>query len=355
MASLDLKRRASLPRTVEQLTPDWLTSALRRRQPGVTVKEASVEDIIWGTATKVFMRLELDGEPGGIPERVCIKGGLDERLREFGLDTAYELEGCFYRDLAPTLGSTVPRSFFADAEPGQGIVVLEDLTGAEFGNAREPWSPDRVAEALEVQASWHAPTFGERPGSRFDWLVVGCQAARNALVVMTDEEHFEPLLSRPEVPDVSGPMADRERVRRAYRELWRRDDEDALCLNHGDAHLAQLYVREDGRPAFLDWQAPCLAPWSHDVTYFMGSALSIEDRRAHERDLLEHYLQALAAFGGPRIAFADAWEDYRRHTLHGFAWLVTPAVMQPPEVVGAMAERYAAAIEDHDPFEALGV
>ena len=38
-------------------------------------------------------------------------------------------------------------------------------------------------------------------------------------------------------------------------------------------------------------------PWMHDVNFFLVSALDVPNRRVHERDLLGHYLKALATFG----------------------------------------------------------
>ncbi|MGE4429052.1 MAG: hypothetical protein AB7G37_21580 [Solirubrobacteraceae bacterium] len=345
---------AGLPRTVEELTPEWLTAALAVRRPGVRVREATIDRVISGSATKAFLTLRFEGDPQGVPEQVCVKGGFDERSRAFGLAQAYEIEGAFYRDLAPELDVRLPACYFAEVEPGQGIVLLEDLTtsGATFGDVDALWPVDRVAEALEVQAGWHAALWGT-PATRFPWLKIGCIAARDALHVMLGPEQFQPLVTRPGMPDVSAPLRDEAHVRRAFRALWEHDDAAEHTVNHGDAHFAQTYLLPEDGPAFLDWQAPCLAPWSHDVTYFLGSALTVEDRRRHERSLLAHYLEALAGLGGPRIPFDDAWTDYRRHTLHGFAWMVVPDVMQPIEVVRSMATRYAAAIEDHDPFSLL--
>ncbi|MFI9411403.1 hypothetical protein [Nocardia gamkensis] len=90
--------------------------------------------IIWGSATKVFAEVDYGNNPARIPNRLCIKGGFDERSRAFGLGPAYELEGCFYRDLSPVLPAEHPTPFYAAAEKDQGVVILEDLNdkGAEF-------------------------------------------------------------------------------------------------------------------------------------------------------------------------------------------------------------------------------
>ncbi|MBM7366296.1 phosphotransferase [Gordonia hydrophobica] len=350
-ASTDL-----LIRDVDGITADWITAALSVDRPGVRVSGLDVERIIWGSATKVFVRLTFDGDPQGLPDHLCIKGGFDERSRAFGLGSAYELEGAFFRDLSPELTVEHPRGFYAASEHDQGIVIMEDLSqrGAEFCNGVDVWGVDAASETLELLARLHGETWGSKPG-RFDWLPVGVEAARQAFQVMLSPEMFGPLTEREEVPDLPAHMRDGEYVRAAFAKLWEYDDASTHVINHGDAHTGQLYRLPGGRTAYLDWQTACLAPWAHDVAYFLGSALEPDDRRDNERALLAHYRDALAAAGGPRLTDDEVWEEYRRHSLHGFFWMCVPTVMQPSEVVTAMTRRYAAQIEDLDPFALLGM
>ncbi len=137
-------------------------------------------------------------------------------------------------------------------------------------------------------------------------------------------------------------------------EMWRRDDAYGTpCVAHADAHVGNTYHDAGGAPRFIDWQSVCLAPAIDDVSYFIGGALSIENRRQSERSLLKHYLDLLAGNGGPRLSFDEAWLGYRAHCIHGFLWVVTPPTMQTPERVAAMAARYVGAMEDHDVLKLL--
>jgi hypothetical protein len=344
---------AALPMAPEEITADWLSLALGRVVTGV-----EISDIVWGTATKVRLRLSYADEPvaSGLPSALCAKGGFDERLRGYDLGPAYLLEASFFGDLAPELDARLPRCWYSglDPEHDQGIVVLDDLvaTGCSFGEPTEAWSADHVSAGLEVQARWHAQTWGSSPGSR-DWLTVGSSSVRAAAAVLLGAEHWERHFAQKGAPALPASLRDSGAIRRAFEALWSADDAGVNCLAHGDAHIGNTYVDAEGNPGFLDWQAVCLGPWSYDVAYFIGGALSVADRRAHERDLLNGYLDALESRGGPRIDAEDAWLDYRRHALHGFLWAVTPAVMQPLERVVAMAERHVAAIEDLDSLGAL--
>jgi aminoglycoside phosphotransferase (APT) family kinase protein len=138
-------------------------------------------------------------------------------------------------------------------------------------------------------------------------------------------------------------------MHRALVEMWRLDDLAAeRCLCHSDGHMGNTYFNADGRIGLVDWQGVAIAPNWDDVSNIIGGSMTIADRRAHERDLLRHYLDVLSANGGPRVAFDDAWLQYRRYHMHGILWAVTPASMQDGAKVTAMTERHMAAIIDHD-------
>ena len=53
-----------------------------------------------------------------------------------------------------------------------------------------------------------------------------------------------------------------------------------------------------------------------DVSYFLNMAMSIDDRRHHDRDLLRTYLDRRAAAGGSEITFDDAWHAHRVHAAY---------------------------------------
>jgi Phosphotransferase enzyme family len=340
----------TLPMVPEEITAAWLSSAL-----GQEVARLEVTEIVWGTATKVRMSVELaDGDDG--PVALCAKGGFDERLRGYQTGPAYVLEARFFGELAPRLELPLPRSWYAGIEPErhQGIVILDDLVarGCSFGEPTEPWSTDLVAAGLDVLARLHAQTSTADAVAGLDWLRIGSMV-RDVAGVLLSEPHWSSHFAQEGAPVLPVSLQDPQRITAAFERLWEFEDASRHCVTHGDAHVGNTYLEPSGQPVFIDWQTLCLGPWSYDVAYFIGGALSVADRRAAERDLLLGYLQALRGAGGPAVDPDEAWQAYVRHTLHGFLWAVTPAVMQPLERVVAMAERYAAAIEDLDVLRVL--
>ena len=352
--------RLSLPTDVDGITPQWLTQALAPMTGGVDVVTAEVVQIIWGTATKVRIKVEYARDPGPDvpPTQLCVKGGFDERVRQAlgsAGDYGMRLEASFFRDLAPRLDIGMPRSWFADSDDVQGVLVFDDL-GLEgrFGSPVKAWEPELLERALVDLARMHAQTWNVSYPD-VTWLSDGAGPVRQAARQLFSEAHWDAHFATPDAPVLPGELTDRARNLRGYEALWAHDDQAEKCLTHGDAHLGNMYVDAAGKPYFLDWAGASRCPWSYDVAYFVVGGLSISDRREHERRLIGRYLATLADAGGPALDPQIAWEGYRRHCLHGLIWSTLPPVMQSAENVHAMSDRYVAAIVDHDPLRLLGV
>lgn len=341
---------ASLPRSLEDITPTWLGNVLQASGHRLGVIDAEPNGAIWGSASKVFARAVLDT---GDKLDLCIKGVFDEPRQPVRI-FATRQEACFFRDLAPTMDVPMFNTWVTLADDDQGIVIFDDLreSGIEFTEVSDTWSSDLVARALEVQARWHAATW-DISTERYGWLSRGSQALALAADQLFAADHWDAHLADPTTVSVPDSLADREAVSAGIRRLFDLQDKRLHALSHGDAHIGNTYLDATGQPGFYDWQTVCTAPPLDDVTYFIGGALTVADRRAHERDLLNHYLSALRAAGGPVLDPEDAWEDYRRTHFHGFFWAVLPTAWQPVTVSVPLAERYLAAISDHDSLALL--
>ncbi|HZE03747.1 MAG TPA: phosphotransferase, partial [Solirubrobacteraceae bacterium] len=131
---------------------------------------------------------------------------------------------------------------------------------------------------------------------------------------------------------------------------------------HGDLHVANTYLTRDSAMGIADWQVGLQGSWAYDYAYLVASALETDERRAWERDLLEFYLERLAAAGGAVLGRESAWRAYRRATLYPyFAWTYTlgrsrlQPKFQPDDVSLTMIRRISAAIEDLGSLDAVGL
>ena len=126
---------------------------------------------------------------------------------------------------------------------------------------------------------------------------------------------------------------------------------------HGDTHIGNVYL-DDGRVGFLDWGLSRVSTHLRDVSYFMTMSIDIDERRAHERELLQGYLDALRAAGGVDIAFDDAWEAHRLHASYTvvatfLAYMPSYAASDGVGLGNALLARSDAALEDLDVVDAV--
>jgi Phosphotransferase enzyme family len=142
--------------------------------------------------------------------------------------------------------------------------------------------------------------------------------------------------------------ADMDAMEAAFWKLQDRVARDPITLLHGDPHPRNTYSLPDGQMGVLDWQLVRRGSWSHDVGYALIGALAPEDRRTHERELLDNYRGRLLDAGvTPLPDREEMWTAYRQSPAWGFCmWAITPDQMYSVEVVGAVLGRFAEAYRD---------
>ena len=78
----------------------------------------------------------------------------------------------------------------------------------------------------------------------------------------------------------------------------------------------------DDDVGFLDWQMVRRGNWSLDLGYFVQGALTIEERRRSERELLDEYRAALTLPADEMPSQEDVLLRYRASVAHGLAiWM----------------------------------
>jgi aminoglycoside phosphotransferase (APT) family kinase protein len=347
----------------EDLTAAWFERVLAARHPGIRVAAADVTSVKEMTNTHVLVSLGYD-EPSGAPARVFVKlPPIDTRRRELlGTSGMGANEARFYERLAPllTLRVPVPHAAFTE-DDGGFVMVLEDLehTGCTTYDGLTGVPPDAAAVALEELAAMHVHYEPAQARAELSWIA-------------------PPKTSRPvdlDAPDIStkllrrGLEKYRDRIGDGYAAVSERLLADRAAVNelwaaalptvvHGDLHLGNLFD-DHGRIGFFDWGLMAVADPLRDASYFLCLALDIEDRRAHERALLQHYLAARRALGGRDISWNEAWERHR--VWAAYTVLASCQAIQVPygateqthRFANAFLERSKAAVSDLDAAAAI--
>lgn len=345
----------SAPDGVQQLSAGWLTDVLNRDRPGVVVTSMTVGTVIHGTATKVRLLLTYNdiGHSHRLPPTMWLKIGHEPHSSVEEMAGLYRSEAYFYRDLAPTLELGCPQAYAVqiDDHSESSSFLLEDLysRNATFGGALEPVGPDKAALILDVLAKVHARHWNAKPTS-LAWMSDGNVLDR-IQGDMYGVENWNRCIALPRSNHVPSALRDREFSRAKMLKMLKHDRDNAHCVVHGDAHLGNTYFGPDRLAGYLDWQTIMWGHWAHDVSDFMTTSMTIEDRRHHERDLLSHYLSGLATAGVAAPDFDDAWLQYRGHAVYNTCWLVCHPEWQPEEICSVNTERAYAAVVDLKSFE----
>jgi hypothetical protein len=88
--------------------------------------------------------------------------------------------------------------------------------------------------------------------------------------------------------------------------------------------VGQSSLRSPLADAHADFQNCGPGDPFRDVVYCMSTALTIDNRRAWQEDLVPFYLKKLQESGGPALSEADAWKAMRLQSLTALAfWTLT--------------------------------
>jgi Ser/Thr protein kinase RdoA (MazF antagonist) len=319
----------TVPFDLSRLSAGWLTRALDPVAPGVRVRSFRQLDSNSGTTTRARIAIDYDerGRGDNPPETVFVKiapSAFAQRLFTAAMYLGRN-EVFFYRTIRPGLPVRAPKVWSAECsrDGRRFAMLLEDLGGGDVGFAvvgdRADLNLTRrvMGETAKLHAAfWESPRFAE------DLAWIPCRENRRRRDVGLERFLTRQMLAlalrrfgRELPPDCA---------RAAHLCMERRDEVDHLwargprTLVHGDCHIGNLFFEGD-RVGFLDWQVVGRAPGMRDVTYFLCLSCPSELRAAHERELIELYLESLAGQGVSAPSFEVAWEQHRHFAL--YAWL----------------------------------
>jgi hypothetical protein len=353
-------------RSASDLTPEILTTLLRRHDPTTTVTSATLSRTWQGTTSHLHLDVTYADADTTLPSHLFVKTQLgtvhdlpdavDTALSEGGGGTVLlDDETRFYRDLRTDLDVETMTTYFAEHldGPSQFLILAEDITlrGAEIPDAVAGLSVVQVDELLATLSQVHAPFWGSPrldDGGDLSWLqhpVTGgfadfLRASGFAIIRMFLELPYKKALL-----DSTG--EDAESMEAVF---WKSQEHVAaapMTVLHGDPHPRNTYSLPDGRMGVLDWQLVRRGSWVHDVGYAVIGALPSELRRDHERELLDNYRGRLLDAGAAAPDREEMWTAYRRSPAWGFCmWAITPDQMYSVEIVETVLGRFAEAYSD---------
>ncbi len=303
----------------DDITDVWLADTLGR----VGLKIRSTQRIGTGQMSQSH-RVTFTSAGHERDESVVVKLASDDpasRATGVGMG-AYSREVSFYRELAERLGEPIPHCHYAEYDSAAGwfTLVLEDITGATVGDQIAGCTVDEARLALRELARLQAPVLGDLAVGATDWLNQDNplnQALLSSLLGGFLERYADRIA--PEHVAVCERFV-------ASLDAFVADRRPPFGIVHGDYRLDNLLFG-NGTCKVVDWQTVGWGAAVTDAAYFVGGGLPVEDRRAHEPELVRIYHGTLLESGVENFSFEDCWDAYRRGTFHGILMTIAASMI----------------------------
>ena len=277
------------------ITTTWLNEILRLAGIEGKVTEFDATSIGTGQVGE-NVRFKLKGD--NVPQSIVGKfPSTDPVSKQTGIDQKnYLREVFFYREIQHTVDIQTPKVLFTDIDENTHdfVIMMEDLAPGRQGDQLAGCSVEDAALALEQLARLQGPRWGDAALLEYP-LLTGTSQDTQLL-----KELYQALK-----PGFLERYA--HRLGDEYIDVVRRVGESLHTYNDlytGPPGLIHIDYRLDnmmfGGPyplTVVDWQSLSTGCPVADASYFLGTSVLPEARRAEERALLRHYLDVLRGYG----------------------------------------------------------
>ena len=324
----------SIPRTLGEITPSWLTQALNSTGTlgGTSVASFAAETIAQGTGfmNQLFrLRLQYDSDDSELPRSVMVKlPSVDPLLRRVFENLGQNLcEVRFYQEMVTDRHLSTPRLYYGDADPvaGDTVLVLEDMADARQGDSLNGCSPAEARQVISQIAKFQASWWDSPRLDELDWMPRGDAEAHayGELYV-----HSWPGLM--EKAGEGMPLGLRRLGDRLQSELPKLKTmlaKPPRTIVHGDLRLDNCFFpagAESPSPVVFDWEFCVRGRGVFDVATFIAETFPVEQRRSVEMGLLRLYHSVLTENGVRGYSFEACFADYRLSMLEIFVfWIIS--------------------------------
>lgn len=360
----------SVPGTMDEITPEWLTAALRERGYLGAAEVTAIDKVTIGagigilgelsrmtptysaseaTAPKTLIAKIPTADPGG--------KGIAQMLG------FYEKEARFYNEMCDSVGVRAARGYYAgsDVAAVKYVILMEDLAAIRMGDQLSGASLEECRTVIGEAARLHAKWWSSPELARLDWIPAGNEPMIK-LAALAYAQSLEPFLQK--FGEHLTPMQHEMAVNFLPRMNPIQDAfaTEPLTLCHGDLRLDNIFFGSpDGSSActLIDWQIAIKARGPYDIAYFMTQSVDPAVRAPNEETLVREYARQLEDRGVKGYSFEHAWDDYRVSTMFCLAYPVTAggsidlANERGLELATRMLDRSLSAIMDLKAYEVL--
>ncbi len=330
-----------VPKSITEITPDWLTATLSERLPGSVVVDAAVAPLhnaasYNGTLARVVP--SYSAAPPEAPTSIVAKLlPQNQQVRELGTSLGiYLREAALYRDIGEQTGLRLPRLFgvVTDTGDGSSALLLEDLSHLRTGSQSAGYTVAEAEATLVQFAHQHAAWWDRAELGALAWLpawnepgMVQFAAGAYAQVWPICAAAFDDALPA-EAVTLGGRLAE------IIGDMMEGVATPPVTLVHGDARHENLLfdpADESQAPYVVDWQFVARGRGAMDIAYYLTQSGTAELAATNERTLVERYHDELCRGGVTGYSAAQCWEDYRRFAYYALVYPVFAAGLADPE------------------------
>lgn len=317
------------PTQPDEVTAAWLDRVLHEQRlldSDGSVQSVVVEPVGSGVGLiGLVMRVRAEISDGSERTYVAKFAHPEPANRAIGMATRmYEREISFFNDIAPSVEVPMPHCIFAGVAPetGDSVVLLEDLVGYEPGDQGVGADADAVRRIIDAIAPLHAAWFGRTDQPVLDGHMRVGTSWVDGFMPGFDANWERGVELFADVIDPSIVQA-APHYARHVPDLMRRLGQSPQTLVHGDVRLDNIMfgTAPSHHPiVVIDWQAVMVSAPCQDIAYLMGQSLHVDERRAHERELIEHYHRRLVEHGCDGYPLDQIEADYELAALFVLAY-----------------------------------
>jgi len=319
--------KLAIPRSPAEITPEWLTSALR---DGGVIGDASVtsvtsESIGAGAGflgQLARLTLTYDRNEDAAPKALIAKlPALDPGGR--GVANAfkfYEREIRFYEDVAADAHMSIPKRYYSDmdVEGDEYLLLIEDMAPAVVGDEAPGCSLEQAELAITSLAKFQAEWWNSPKLDKLDWMpavngpvqqvAVGAYQQAWGPFCQFAGEHLSPAM-----------MQLGEQLQHHVLDVLDALEPAPRTIIHGDFRGDNVFYGDGAStPAFraIDWQISAKGRGVFDVAYFLSTSVTPDVRKSQEQRLVRLWHDIISDRNDTKAyTFDDAFYDYRVSSL----------------------------------------
>ncbi|NKB96958.1 MAG: phosphotransferase [Pseudomonadales bacterium] len=290
----------TFPSQPEQLTTNWLSTALNKQVDDFQVELFGEGAGIIGQVTRVHVSTSAGSEtiiakfPSPSPDNRAVAATYDMYGREVG----------FYRNVAPSISLRVPDCYHSeyDASSLDFVILMEDLKDMRIGDQVAGCSQADAHMVVEgiaklAASSWEtsADLVSHNNPDQRDGMMGGFNVGWPVV-----QEQFAHLIP-PAALNIG------QQVPAAVPGLLETLCTPPISISHADVRLDNIFFGSD-EIALVDWQSVCSSAPEQDLAYFVTQSLS--DGVRNSEDWIQIYHDHLLSLGVSNYGIDQCRERY---------------------------------------------